>query len=538
MQLEIASGGEFLLNLCRFTRRKLWFTLLLAGPIAAAQSAAVVNQFPQSEIPTLKMTTRLVVLDVVATDKAGHIVPDLARQDFTVYEDKQPQTILTFEAPAQHLLTPGVQINSTAELVKAPDAPVTLLVLDELNTRFGDMAFARHALEKYLKSQPSELVQPTALLVAGNTKFQVLEDYTRDRQAILAALDKHFPDYPWRLMQSGKSGPGAAERLAMSLGALQQIAQAATGHPGRKNVIWVGCGFPAVNVNESTDKEAVVIQNAVEQTIDAMRDARITLSTINPTINSTDTVDMETPADLDVAADENGSDPFTGSVNFQLLAPATGGRVYFSRNDVAAEIGASGRDGSQFYTLSYSPANHNDMTQPYRRIRVTVDRPGVTATTRNGYYIQTVPSATPETAQAARQVRSRLAFDLGSAANSNIAYTGLPSTVRRLAGGKDEFVVQVDTRALTWRDLPDGSRQAEVTLAVASFGRKRKMLARTVREVTARLSTTQTDATLSSNTGFAITAEIPADATRVRFVVRDAASGKMGTVDFDPARGR
>lgn len=528
-----------MLNLCRFSRPAFCLVLLpLSGLLAAAQSAAPVNQPAQSEVPILKVTTRLVVLDVVATDKAGHIVPDLTQRNFTVYEDKHPQTILSFAGPARHLLAPGLRINSTADLAKVPDAPVTILVLDELNTRFEDMAFARHALEKYLKSQPTELAQPTALLVAGNVKFQLLVDYTRDRQTILTALDKHFPEYPWRLMQSGKSGPGAAERLAMSLGALEQIAQASAGHPGRKNVIWVGCGFPAVHGNESTDKEAAVIQNAIEQAIDAMRDARITLSTIDPTINSTDTVDIETPDDLDAAEDENGSDPFTSSLNFQLLAPATGGRVYFSRNDVDAEIGSSVRDGAEFYTLSYSPSNHSDQAQPYRRIHVTVDRPGVTATTRNGYYIQSAQPAPPATSQDAQRLRERLAFDLGSAANSSIPYTGLPSTVSRIGGRDDAFVVHVNAHALNWRDLPDGSRQAEVTLAVASFGKKKEMLARTVREETARISATQADAALPLTADFAITAPIPAKAQRVRFVVRDAASGKMGTVDFNPVGGR
>lgn len=501
----------------------------------AAQAPGPQNSSPSpmSQAPTFLVNTRLVVLDVVVTDKAGHAVTDLTQKDFTVYEDKQPQTIRSFEAPDQHHLAPDVKIESTADLKKAPQTPVTVLVLDELNSNFQDMSYARQELKKYLLSEPAVLPEPTTLLVASNTRFQVLVDYTRDRQAIVTALDKHFPQYPWTLMQSGKGGPGAAERLAMSLGSLEQIAQATAGHPGRKNLIWVGRGFPAVNTNESTDKEAATIQNAVQRVIDVLRDARITLTSIDPTIDATDTVLIETPDDLDAAEDENGNDPFQGDVNFQLVAPATGGRVYFSRNDVDAEIGETLRDGDNYYTLSYSPSNGSDLAQPYRRISVSVDRPGLTALTRNGYYLQTAPPAPPTTRQDAKDLRARLAFDLGSAVNSNLAYTGLPLTVTRVAGKADAFVVHIDAHALVWRDMPNGGSQAEVTLAVAGFSKQNKILAHAVEERTAR-------ARLADGSGspatidFTITEKFPADAVRVRFVARDAASGKVGTADFDP----
>jgi VWFA-related protein len=196
-----------------------------------AHGAQVPPQSP--EAPALSITTRLVVLDVVVTDKSGHIVPGLSEKDFTVLEDKRPQTLRSFEGMEQHRLLPGVEIHSTSDLAKVPESPVTILVLDELNTRFEDMSFARQALEAFLNRQPAVLNQPTTLDVVNNTRFQVLEDYTLDRQALLVALKNHFPEYPWRLMHSGKGGPGTAERLAMSLGSLEQIAEASAGHPGR-----------------------------------------------------------------------------------------------------------------------------------------------------------------------------------------------------------------------------------------------------------------------------------------------------------------
>jgi hypothetical protein len=41
---------------------------------------------------------RRISLDVVVTDKSGKPVPGLQQQDFTLLDDKQPQTILSFRA--------------------------------------------------------------------------------------------------------------------------------------------------------------------------------------------------------------------------------------------------------------------------------------------------------------------------------------------------------------------------------------------------------------------------------------------------------
>ncbi len=487
---------------------------------------------PEQE-PTLSVTTRLVVLDVVVTDKAGHTVPGLTKSDFTVLEDKQPQTIRYFEGPEQHRLPAGVEIHSTADLARVPDAPVTMIVLDELNTRFEDMAYARQAVVNYLKSQPTRLAQPTELLVASNTKFQVLQDYTLDRDALLAALKNHFPQYPWRLMQSGKGGPGTAERLAMSLGSLEQIAQASAGHPGRKNVIWVGRGFPAVNTNESTDAEAAVIEQAVRHAIGMMRDERITLTSIDPTEVSAGTVLIQTPDDLDAAEDENGSDPFAGDVNFQLLAPATGGRIFASRNDVDAAIGTSVRDGDNYYTLSYEPTNRSDAAA-YRRIEVKMNRPGLHATTRNGYYTQAAATAASAETGNLELLRKKIAFDLGSAANSNIAYTGLAVAAHPVAGAAGVLAVDVGARDLSLSELEDGSgpdsARAEVTLMVAFF-KDNRMIGHEIREMAAKLVAGQGAGTIE----FRIPAQMPAGATRARVIVRDTASGKMGTADLSAA---
>src|SRR5262249_858318 len=149
------------------------------------------------------------------------------------------------EPPSEHRMPAGETsiVNSAADLKKIGDAPVTVLVLDELNSRFEDMSFSRQMMVKYLQVQPAVLKEPTVFMVEMNNSFQQIHDSTQNRDELIEAAKKHMPEYPWRMENGGKAGPGAVERMAQVMAAIQQIGQASTGTAGRKNLIWVGSGF-------------------------------------------------------------------------------------------------------------------------------------------------------------------------------------------------------------------------------------------------------------------------------------------------------
>src|ERR1700723_2355464 len=100
------------------------------------------------DLTTLKVSTQIVVLDVVVTDRKGNLVNNLTRDDFTILEDKVPQRIRSFDPPSAHRMPADMTVNSSADLAKIDDAPVTILVLDELNTRFEEMSYAPNAVVK------------------------------------------------------------------------------------------------------------------------------------------------------------------------------------------------------------------------------------------------------------------------------------------------------------------------------------------------------------------------------------------------------
>jgi VWFA-related protein len=483
-------------------------------------------------VSTLKVTTRIVVLDVVVTDKQGHLVErTLGKDDFTVYEDKVPQTIRSFETPAEHAMPvvqdgPAAVVNSAADLKKIGDAPVTVLVLDELNSRLEDMSFSRQMMVKYLQSQPKVLKQPTVLMIAMNTSFQQVHDYTQDRDALIEVVKKHMPEYPWKMMNSGAKGAGAVERMAQVLAALQQIAQASSGTSGRKNLIWVGNGFPSANLVGLPTDEAELIETAIRRMTARLLAARITMYTINPTANSSSTVEADDPDDLDQTGTDAGPDPFgEGSVSFSNFAPATGGIAYTGRNDVNNLIGEGIAKGERYYTLSYSPTNKSDDALKFRNIKIVMKDPGLHATTRDGYFPETAGDLNPvvDKTMAAKQVRANLQLDLSSALTSTMSYNGLAVTAAKGADGG--WVVSVAEQGIGWSEPgANGAQHAEATVAAAWYDAKGKVLGHVARELVCSRG--------EGGAKFSLPVAVTGSPVRLRFVVRDAVNGKMGTVDL------
>jgi len=513
----------------------------MSGVTAQAQTATR----SADAVATLKVNARVVVLDVTVIDKAGRLVDNLTQNDFTVFEDKVPQSIRSFEPPSSHRMpdsTPEKPVNlvhSAADLAKIGRAPVTILVLDELNTRFEDMSYGRNQLVKYLQAQGPVLVQPTALLYAGNTRFVELHDYTQDRDALLSAVKHHLPELPSKAM-TGKQGPVAVERMAQTLASLEQLAQASAGTAGRKNLVWVGVGFPSSDLVGLDTKTAETIEAAMRRCTDMLLAARITMYSIDPTANTTTTLAVATPddleaanpADLDSASTENGSQASSGLVQFSNFAPATGGRAFLSRNDINNEIGEGIAAGGTYYTLSYTPTNASEEAAQFRRIRIAMKDPSLHATTRNGYFTAEV-QPTPTAGEPPKQARAQVQLDLSNAVNSTMSYNALKLTAGKSAGKAGSYSITVSeaerATAIAWRQTPDGrSEQAEATVLAAWYGAQNRLLGHIAQELTAiRANGSSADAVF--------TLAVPlgtARPERLRLLVRDAVTGRMGTIDI------
>jgi VWFA-related protein len=506
--------------------------LSLAAQTPPASNPAAATQITQADGQPgyrLNVNARIVVLDVVVTDRHGNLVHrnDLTKDDFTVYESKEPQTIRSFERPSQHAMPVSDKpiVNSAADLPKIGDAPVTLMVLDELNSRFEDMSYSRQMMVKYLEAQPAVLPQPTVLLIATNTKFLQVHDYTQNRDELIEIVKKHMPEVPWRM----ENGGGTVERMAQVLAALQQLAQASSGTPGRKNVIWVGNGFPTADLIGMEIHQADQITAAVRAVTAKLLAARITMYTINPMANSTAMIDVQTPDDIHMASSEAGPVPFgMGTVNFGDLGPSTGGMAFQGRNDLNNAIADGIAHGNEYYTISYTPSDKSEDPAKFRNIVVVMKDPALRATTRNGYFQETAADINPllDKTIDIKQKQRDIQLDLSQALTTTISYNGLEVAATKVKDGS--YKVHVAEKGLAWSDPDAGGREhAEATVAAAWYDAKGKLVGHVASEQTYVRGANGAGAEFTVVPG-----SVPANVVRMRFVIRDALSGRMGTYDM------
>lgn len=506
----------------------LFQTILAAGqpsPAPAAQS-----QTP-SPTATLSVTARIVTLDVAVTDTTGQPVADLTRDDFRINEDGTLQTIRNFEAPSAHLPSaeaPGTEIvRSSADLDRIGKAPVTVLVLDELNMGFGDEVYARDQVIRWLRVQPPVLSLPTLLLAVTYKDLHSLADFTQDRDSLLNTLVHHYATYPWRSYNAGTISGVASNHLAASLGALEQVAQVTRGVPGQKNVVWVGDGFPSISPTDVTANAADAVFAQQRRLSGLLLQARIRLSILGPTLHPPNRPSHRETGSENLGGDSQfGISPLSGDIQFASLAPPTGGKAYRNRNDLSRALDESLRSGTTYYTLAYTPTNASDNPQQYRHISVQVLRPGFQLQTRDGYFPLPArdPAAPPPTL-----TQEQLAFDTLGAARSSLAYTDLHITPSRL--DPTHWKLRVRASEMAWRHQADGELKADSIILTVCFDIHDRVLGRSVQSVGSETASTEAqlaghDATLQT----AITA--PAGTARLRFVVRDVISGRVGTADI------
>jgi VWFA-related protein len=500
--------------------------LSAASWLSLAQAQQPVPSSPQADTQSapapyvIHRNVSLVVLDGVAIDAQGNVVTDLKASDFRVTEDDVAQNIRDFTVPGRYMPPPNLTIDSTADLDRfAPRTPVDIMLLDEFNTHFEDMAFGRYSLEKWLNKQPGKLTNPTMLVAVSLEKFIVLRDYTQDKDQILSALKHHFAAYPWQ----AQSGGWIAERYAAAFNTLRRVAEATNGHSGHKNMIWIGRGFPNIDVARYPPDIQEKLRATVEQTVDELQEARVTLYTVDPAGLTGD------PGAY--GADAADFAPFGGDPNFEALSRATGGRSLHGRNDVDAQIGTAIRDGQNLFSISYSPNSVSDEPSKFRNIKVTIERPGVKFLTRQGYY--PVVSIAKLDAND-KKMDTRLASEMIDASISNMAYDGIAFIAEVLPNDTSTIRVRVDGHGLVY-DAAEGTnlRTTHLVVLVSSFDAKDRHIKNTAGEYTFQ-APSNTDPAVNPVTpvGFDFKLDPEPKATHFRMVVRVNGTSRMGTADI------
>ena len=176
----------------------------------------------------------------------------------------------------------------------------------------------------------------------------------------------------------------------MSLKAMRSLGEYVGTRPGRKLVIWVSPGWPLLSGPnlQLSGKDLQQSFNSINSIVEfstGLRQARVTIYSLDPL--GTSDFGWSRHYEAFVKGVSFPSRTVPGNLGLQVLAVQTGGRVFTSTNDITGAIADCAADADAYYVLSFDGALA-DQANEYHAIGVTVDRPGVRARTRTGYYAQ------------------------------------------------------------------------------------------------------------------------------------------------------
>src|SRR5579859_3711336 len=351
---------------------------------------------------TLRTNTRLVVVDVVATDGKGQPVTDLKASDFTLLEDGNPQKIsgFNFEHPGaapSHVVQVDLPPSVVTNAPKFQSNSLNVILFDTVNGDFAEHAYARDQLLKFLNS--AELERPVAIF-ALQTQLKLLHDFTTDNKSLSAAVAKYRPPAQLNNSESMESRASAfstrgdyhtSERdIENTLNQLNVLSKILAGYPGRKNLIWLSESFPLTLFPETVNQLNMGqqdLRNAGTPGTNQNLQTSAPFKTYAALIKKvSDSLMAAQVAVYPVDAGAVGKDDHLASQHtMDNMAESTGGKSFKNSNDLALGLRSGVEDGSTYYTLTYYPENKNWDGQ-FRRIQVKSDRGNMSLRYREGYY--------------------------------------------------------------------------------------------------------------------------------------------------------
>jgi len=503
----------------------------------------------------MRVTTEIVLVNVIARDKKGNLIRDLKQSDFTVYEDGQKQQVSSFDFENVDALQTAGEAGETitgaagnagsllgttqAASLEARDRRLMLMFFDFSAMQPEDIDRAVEAGKKYVQAnmQPADMVA----LVSLATNMNLDLDFSTDKQKILSVLSS-YNGTEGQGFENGTTGSseGAAETSGSysaddtdyntfsadrKLLALQSIMQAMGKIPQKKSLIYFSNGISQSGVDN---------QSALRATTAAAVKANVSIYPVDVRGLS-----AFPPGGQAQSASLHGQSAYSGASvlndlnsnaasqeTLYTLADDTGGKAFMDTNDFSGVFKQVQKDTSAYYVLGYTSTNRLKDGR-FRRLKVQVNRADVKLEYRPGYYagrdFEHMKQADRE-----QQLDDELMAELPQtdvAVYAGTAYFRQDESHYYLAislvipGSQIPFVQEKDKDSATIDIIgvvlesgkfPMGRQRDTVKLAVDSTRQVRQK-------------------NVQYNTGFVL----PPGNYHLKFIVRENRSGRMGSFETD-----
>lgn len=537
----------------------------------------------QDDDDVVRITTNLVQIDAVVTDKKGQPVTGLTPEDFEILENGKSQAITNFSFIK---VAPRPAVNKREEKpakpaknalpvpparLKADQVTRTIaLVVDDLMMSFFSLGTVQDTLKNFVREQmqPGDMVA----IIRASAGMGALEQFTNDKQQLMAAIERvrWYPRQSGRLAtfdpiesnsRTHKQEDSAAvqemreldkERQADiaqyreqvftvgTLGALNYVVRGMKNVPGRKAVVLLSDGLNVINTRDFGSSGHVL--ERLKQLTDLANRSAVVFYTIdargltNPSqfYAEDDTSDIVGDFGAMDAALETRAQTYRNSFTGpNILTTETGGIAVYNANDLNKGLRRVLDDQKSYYLIGYRPDIGSFKSgrggRPFNKISVRVKNPDLRVRTRKGF----IGVTDEELRMVSRTREDRLMGALispFSTGNIDVRVTALFLNDEK-AGSFMRSLLHLDARDLTFTTEKDGRRKVVIDIAALTFGNSGTMVDSFNRTHTIHVSEVGYKTILQQGLRYEIAVPVKkAGPYQLRIAVRDAATDRVGSV--------
>lgn len=565
-------------------------TVFWVVPVAAQSTQRTPAQTTpptQDDEELVRITSELVQMDAVVTDKNDQIVSDLKLEDFEVYEDGQKQDIKFMElinvdagragaGKLPNAIAHSVEAAAPAHNLTSTELKrVVAFVVDDVTIPAEDMVRVRQMLSDFVENKMQEGDLVAIVRTVGGKGL--LEQFTSDRQVLRRAIallaPRAIPPYlaftdsnqgrisgtptplsdtsPTDTVGSGleiegpNEGTNQIPRAVAALSVSNFIIDSLRQIPGRKNLILLSGGLPLFDLSRSGSIIGDLTQLFRQLTDKATRSG-VVVSTMDVRgLKAAGAVAryVDTPGKSALGggtfagSDENdsfgrttdtallGDRSLTNQLGLSALAGATGGVSVINSNNFGAGLDKVLSRSRVYYRLAYVPSEKFD--NKFHKIQVKVRRGGTRVYSAEGYV------AREDKTGRAALTKEEAIMD---AARSPLAKRDIDvSTYLQYKFASDnqallDINALIDARKLDFKRTPEGKYQTSLDVVGFVFdqlGRSRGGISQTLN---AELSEENYRRALVTGISYSASTQLPPGYYQVRLVVRESSTGNLGTV--------
>lgn len=404
--------------------------LLVLGSASVYAQQPGPTPTPNNDEETVRITSALIQLDVVVTDKKGQPVTDLKPDEIKVYQDGKLQTVTNLSFVNSQTAEKSVIYNSKQKFdknaiatpptnVRSKQGRIITFVLDDGNclSTLGGMNTMRDSMKNFVNNQ----MQPDDRIAIYRTTAGVslLQVYTSNKDVLRKKIEKISLVSPFacessfdpasnnstgvegrvfesdrdRAFKDATNAVQAINKVLGTVGLLNFVVSRLMNVPQRKVVFLIS--------------EGVVSEDAFVR--DALRDLTEKAARASIVINTMSTKGASVPGMLDAqdspavravaqstqVADARVKEENQLSQGLAYIANATGGSFVRNQNFLEAEIKKLVDTQTAYYLVAYEPDEETFKGKKFHNIEVKVTRPDLKVSSREGFFGETASDTRP-----------------------------------------------------------------------------------------------------------------------------------------------